>query len=102
MRLLQHDTRADLTSRWLMLTRQTLPSMAADQRWPIRYDHCFMRVCLDTALGCRWDRVVRRPAIRNMTDAQLAAAVQVAESIAREPGLLAGLNKASLQLRKSA
>ena len=87
MRLLQHDTRADLTSRWLMLTRQTLPSMAAD---------------LDTALGCRWDRVVRRPAIRNMTDAQLAAAVQVAESIAREPGLLAGLNKASLQLRKSA
>ena len=73
--------------------------MAIAHRWPIRHDHCFMRVCLDAALGVRWDRVVRRPAIRHLTDAQLAAAVAVAERIVADPAALPALNAASLRLR---
>lgn len=93
------DPRAALLYRWLALTRTVLPGMAGPQRWPIRLDHCFMRVCLDAALGRRWDDVVRRPAVRNLTNVQLAAAIGVAERIAAEPALLPGLNVASLRMR---
>ena len=92
-------SRARLLDRWNVLTRQVLPGMAAAQGWPIRLDHCFMRVCLDTSLGVRWDTVVRRPAIRHLTDAQLGRAVQAAEGIAADPPSLRRLNEASLRMR---
>ena len=91
--------RAALVGRWLALTRTVLPALAADRRWPIRLDHCFMRVCLDAALGVRWDRVVRRPAIRHLSDAQLRRAVAQAEAVVAEPDLLPRLNANSLRLR---
>ncbi len=50
-----------------------------------------MRVCLDHAIGARWDTVVARPAVRHLTGAQLAAAVEIAERIVREPTLFAGV-----------
>ena len=92
--------RAALLSRWLTLTRDTLPAMAWRHHWPIALDHCFMRVCLDAAIGQRWDRVVGRPAIRHLTDAQLARAVEVAETIAGDPARLPGLNEQSLRWRR--
>ncbi len=88
-----------LVERWTTLTRDVLPGMASAQRWPIRFDHCFMRVCLDAAVGVRWDTVVRRPAVRHLSLSQLAAAVDHAERIAAEPALLPTLNRASLRLR---
>jgi hypothetical protein len=89
-----------LLARWTELTRRTLPAMAERERWPIRLDHCFMRVCLDVAIGDRWDRIVARPAIRNLTDTQLARAVATAERIMAEPNLLPGLNETSLRMRR--
>ena len=94
--------RAALLARWTLLTGTVLPAMAAEQRWPIRLDHCFMRVCLDAAVGVRWDTVVRRPAVRHLSLSQLAAAVEHAERIAAEPALLPALNRASLRLRGKA
>ena len=91
--------RADLLSRWRLLTRQTLPGMAVAQNWPIRLDHCFMRVCLDIAIGQRWDAVVRPPAVAHLSEAQLARAVDVAAAIVREPARLPALNHRSLQMR---
>ena len=88
--------REALVARWTTLTRDVLPGMAVAQGWPIRLDHCFMRVCLDAALGTPWTRTVTRPAIRNMDDRQLAAAVEVAEGIAAEPATLASLNQRSI------
>jgi hypothetical protein len=90
-----------LERRWLELTRSVLPGMAPAERWPIRLDHCFMRVCLDAALGRPWHEVVRRPAVRHLTDAQLAEAVGVAERIAADPTALPALNKESLAWRKA-
>ena len=46
--------------------------------------------------------VIRRPAIRHMSEAQLAAAVRVAEAIAHRPEMLADLNLRSLQWRRAA
>jgi len=88
--------REALEARWLALTREVLPAMAAAERWPIRLDHCFMRVCLDAAIGRPWHEAVRRPAIRHLTEAQLAAAIAVAERIRAEPALLPALNRQSL------
>ncbi len=93
------DDRQTLVSRWLELTRETLPAMAAAQGWPIRLDHCFMRVCLDEALDAAWPSVVARPAIRTMSEAQLASAVRVAEGIVARPDTLPVLNERSLRRR---
>ena len=88
-----------MVSRWLTLMRVTLPAMAVPNGWPIRLDHCFMRVCLDAAIGRRWDEAVRRPAIRHLTDEQLAQALGTAEAILCDPSLLPILNDRSLAMR---
>lgn len=93
--------RAARIARWLHLTRERLPAAAAVHRWPIRLDHCFMRVCLDHALGGRWDRMVRRPAIRHLSDDQLEAAIACAERLLHRPDTLPALNRASLALRRA-
>ena len=89
-----------MLSRWLELTRRVLPEMAANAGWPIRLDHCFMRVCLDGAIGRRWDEAVARPAIRHLSDEQLCRAIGVADAIRRQPALLPELNAASLRMRR--
>ncbi|HEY0205671.1 MAG TPA: hypothetical protein VGC15_16120 [Acetobacteraceae bacterium] len=94
--------RERLARRWMELTCTVLPGMAAAQGWPIRWDHCFMRVCLDNALGRPWHEVVRRPAIRWLELHQLRAAVEVAEGIAADPRTLPELNDASLAWRRAA
>ena len=73
--------------------------MAPGQGWPISADHCFMRVCLDAAIGARWDTKIARPAIRHLTVAQLARAIDIAERIAAQPSLLPALNRQSLAYR---
>ena len=95
-------SQAALLARWLDLTRRVLPGMAAAEGWPIRLDHCFMRVCLDAAFGRPWHEAVRRPAVRHMTEAELARAVAVAERVVATPALLPGLNAESLRLRGKA
>ena len=91
--------RAALVARWLELTRVALPQAAARHRWPIRLDHCFMRVCLDAAYGRPWHEVAARPAIRYAAGAELRRAVDVAEAILAHPETLAELNAASLRMR---
>ena len=75
--------------------------MAAQHRWPIRLDHCFMRVCLDHATAGRWDRTIRRPAIRHIPLPDLARAIAVAESMVTNPTKLPALNTQSLTWRKA-
>ncbi len=94
-------TREQWVARWLDLTRRVLPGMAGAARWPIRLDHCFMRVCLDHAIGQPWHERVRRPAIRHLSDEELQRAVAVAERIAANPDVLPGLNEQSLAWRRA-
>ena len=94
--------RGAVLARWYALTREVLPALAAEHRWPIHLDHCFMRVCLDTALGAPWTATVRAPAVRHMSDDQFAAAMRVAEGIAAEPATLAELNARSIAGRRAA
>ncbi len=41
------DDRYDLQARYLQLTREDLPAAALREGWPVRDDHCFMRIVLD-------------------------------------------------------
>ncbi len=94
-------SRKELVSRWNTLVRVTLPDMASPNHWPIFLDHCFMRVCLDTALGGPWHLSVKRPAIKYLTDDQLEAAIAVGEGLVARPQMLAALNSASIAWRKA-
>lgn len=89
-----------MVARWLDLMRRVLPGMAGAHGWPIRFDHCFMRVCLDHALCAAWHTKVRRPAIRHLTDSQLHDAIACAERIVADPALLPALNRQSLLWRR--
>ncbi len=93
------QSRSELERRWLDLTRVILPGLAGAARWPIRLDHCFMRVCLDAAFGGPWHEHVRRPAIRSMSDTELSRAIGIAEGIVERPATLAELNQKSLMWR---
>ena len=94
------NPREILVGRWLDLARNTLPAMATQNRWPISADHCFMRVCLDTAIGQPWHLMVKRPAIRHLTDQQLLAAIRVAEGVVLAPQTLDALNRQSVAWRE--
>ena len=94
-------TREQLVARWLDLTRRVLPGMAQAANWPIQLDHCFMRVCLDHAVGQPWHQRVRRPAIRHLGDDELRRAVAIAEHVTADPALLPGLNAQSLAWRRA-
>ncbi|MEO1076868.1 MAG: hypothetical protein AAFX41_13045 [Bacteroidota bacterium] len=94
-------TRTDLEARYLALMRDVLPAQARAEGWPIRYDHCFMRVALDHVFGDAWyAHVERRPAYQHLTDHQLAEAVRHAEAM-RDGGktTVAAMNRQSLRWR---
>lgn len=82
------------------LTETLLPALAAEQRWPIRLDHCFKRICLDHAFGDVWYNHLREPAERHLAGEALQRAVQGAEDIlVQGRDLLEVRNAASLRYR---
>ena len=91
--------RLKLNALWMMLVRETLPALARKHEWPISLDHCFMRVCLDNALGAPWPTIINRPAIKHLSDEQLLAAISVAQSLVQTPVTLHALNDQSIRWR---
>lgn len=79
------DGRDSLMAEYLRLVREALPAAAktAHPPWPIRLDHCFMRVVLDDVFGRPWRDVLdgRRPAYRQLSAEQLTRAVATARSM---------------------
>jgi hypothetical protein len=94
---------AALQARWLTLTRSTLPSLADEQAWPVRADHCFQRILLDNACDGVWyDRIAGRPAYRHADPALLARAVALGEAAVAGQADLHQLNARSLAWRRAA
>jgi hypothetical protein len=80
--------------------REDLPRAAHDHPdWPIRLDHCFGRVILDAVCGGPWRNSVAAPAWRNLTAAQIDAAIRLADEILAGDADLHALNAASLRAR---
>lgn len=88
-------------TRYLELTRETLPKAAHDagRRWPVRYDHCFQRIVLDTICGGVWYDHLARPAYRHLSEAQARQAVTLCEDILSGRVDLWALNTQSLAWR---
>lgn len=99
-----------LQSTWKTLYTTTLPSLArskdpAQPHWPVVLDHCFARIILDNAIGASaptqqpWTGVLKAPAWRHMSAAQLQAAIALAEGVCRGEADLVRLDEISLALR---
>lgn len=87
-------------ARFKHLTETVLPALAREQRWPIRLDHCFKRICLDHAFGGVWYDFLPRPAERHLQGIALERAVACAVEIAAEGRrVLDQRNAASLRYR---
>lgn len=97
-------SRDELVARYRRLVDVELPAAARAGRWVVVHDHCFGRILLDHAVAGRWydslDRRGRVPAHRQLSDAQLAGAVALAEQVLAEgDGLLRRLDAQSLAWR---
>ena len=79
-----------------------LPNLANQRRFPVRFNHCFQRIILDNLFGRCWYEVLdrRQPAYKQLTEAQLEQAIQIAEQISdRADEYLWQLDRSSLQWR---
>ena len=92
--------RAAAIARFKHLTEVALPERARAERWPIRLDHCFKRICLDYAFGDVWYKHLRKPAERHLAGGPLQCALACAEALLAEGlPLLARRNTESLRYR---
>ena len=92
------DNVAELRARWRDLVERRLPE-ARRPGWPVRFDHCFARILLDTACGRPWREVVKPPAWKNTPPETLARAVATGEAVLAGEADLGELNRESLRLR---
>jgi hypothetical protein len=95
------DVRKELERRWLRLTREALPALAAERGWPVNQDHCFQRILLDNAFGGVWyHHVAERPAYAHAATDALTRAIALGEACVRGEADLRVLNGQSLRWRR--
>lgn len=107
------DELEDLREEWSTLYRKTLPELARSKdsrqsNWPVSLDHCFARIILDNTIGRdakhegqyeQWDTVIKKPAVRNMTQDQFKAAIALGYKIVQGEADLQELDEISLKAR---
>lgn len=78
---LQH--RYELQDRYLELTRVELPAEARRRGWPVKDDHCFMRIILDRLFNdCWYHHLDRRlTAYKQLGDDQLRECIKMARQL---------------------
>lgn len=93
--------KADLVERYRHLTGIVMPALAKseDTGWPVRNDHCFQRIVLDTVCGGVWYDHIARPAYKHLDAVQALRAVRLCEHILAGTADLAALNRQSLAWR---
>lgn len=92
------ETRKD---RLRHLANEVFPAAARAGRYPIVFNHCFLRVVYDNLLGARWQDVLARgkPAIHQLTDEQLDQAIALGEKLVSDRDTCVRLNRRSLAWR---
>ena len=93
--------RDDLIERYVKLTKEVMPKMASEKvfQWPVKYDHCFQRIVLDTIFNGSWYDYLERPAYKHLTKNQALKAIQLCEAIIAGRADLNALNRQSLLWR---
>ena len=97
----QKEKSLDAIGDYIHLTKNVMPSLAltAERNWPVREDHCFQRIVLDTICSGVWYQHIERPAYKNLTDEQAQRAVQLCQDIIEGSADLWLLNRQSLLWR---
>ena len=91
----------DLRERYLDLVNRRLPAAARQRPYPVRFNHCFARIILDTLFEDVWYRHLAKPAYKHLTTAQLEAAIALGHGFLTDPQTCFRANQASLQYRQS-
>ena len=88
-------------AQYLHLTRTVMPALAqtSKRHWPVRNDHCFQRIVLDTICGGVGYDHIARPAYKHLSQAQATLAVQLCQQIIEDMADLKALNQQSLAWR---
>jgi hypothetical protein len=92
----------DLVDTYMHLTKKVLTQLArGDQHnWPVREDHCFQRIVLDTICGGVWYDHVSRPAYKHLTNDQARRAVNLCQDIVGGRADLNQLNQQTMLWRR--
>jgi hypothetical protein len=92
---------ADLVARYMVLTKDIMPKLAmtTHKHWPVRNDHCFQRIILDSICSGVWYDHIARPAYKNLTRNQAEDAIALCEAVIAGRADLALLNARSLAWR---
>lgn len=69
------------------------------QMYPVKYNHCFIRIILDQLCQDCWYNHISKPAIYNMTNEQLSKAIELAKVIIKHPEICWVWNMQSLKWR---
>ena len=90
-----------LRAQYLDLINHQLPAAAKSRKMPVRFNHCFARIVLDNLCqGCWYNAFSRKqPAYRQLSEAQLQAAIVIARSMLQSPKTAIALNQNSLRWR---
>ena len=88
----------ELRAAWRDLVERRLPQ-AWQPGWPVRFDHCFARILLDTSFEKPWREAVPPPAWKNTPLPVLRRAVASGEAVLAGEADIGALNRQSLRLR---
>ena len=97
-------TPEQLRARLRTMAREEFPAAARGGGYPVRFDHCFLRIVYDNLFDAPWRSVLPqgRPAIEQLDRAQLARALEIGRAITDDPEECRRLNARSLHLRGKA
>jgi hypothetical protein len=87
-----------LVEQYLIMTREVMPKMSreATNKWPVKNDHCFQRIVLDSVCRGVWYESIERPAYKHLNYAQAKLAVKLCDEIIAGEVDLSELNIQSL------
>ncbi|SCY33636.1 hypothetical protein SAMN05192588_2337 [Nonlabens sp. Hel1_33_55] len=87
--------RSDLEKQYLELGNQ-LPTVYPDFHFK---NHCYWRIALDQVVGDQWNRRLKSPAYKNLSDEQLLTTVNYMKAYQSDEVLLKQHNQESLSWR---
>lgn len=78
-----------------------MPKMACEpaNNWPVKHDHCFQRIVLDSVCQGVWYESIKRPAYKHLNLVQAKVAVTLCTEIIEGKVDLSQLNLQSLKWR---
>ena len=93
--------RQALVLNYIEMTKKTMPWLAntTHKNWPVRNDHCFQRIILDTLCGGIWYDHLPRPAYKYLSHELALQAVNLCHDIIAGKTDLVALNRQSLMWR---